>query len=134
MRISLVSDSKTGINFFPQLRSILEKNVADLECDSVFVPFPEDIPGAASALAADAEIIFVFVLYNEMDFKVKALFSKLIDIEMQSDVRIIKAIGEREHEQLPGAKLQREKEELAEKWGKFILDCLFKPEAFEPSG
>jgi len=76
MKVFLVSDSKTGINFFPQLAELLHKKVADLKTEESFVPFPEDVPARVAALTGEADLIFVFVLYEEKDFKIEALLNK----------------------------------------------------------
>lgn len=134
MKIFLVSDSKTGINFFPELSGLLEKKIADVEIETIFVPFPEDIPAAVNPVLREASLVFVFVLYEELDFKVKALLGKLIDIDIKSKAKIVKVIKESEQEfgQMDQSNLDSEKEKLAEKWSEFILDLLFKPESFKP--
>ena len=132
MHIFLVSDSKTGINFFPLLEQLLGKKIAGLDCDTVFVPFPEDVPAAVSAVMEEADLVFVFVLYEEMSFKVQALLNKLIDLEMKDETKVVKVIEESELGNLDEMRLEREREALAEKWGKFILDYLFKPDSFKP--
>lgn len=131
MHIFLVSDSKTGLNFFPQLEAILRKKIAGLDLDSIFVPFPEDIPAVVSGLEKEADLIFVFVLYEELDFKIKALLDKLIEIDMRSSTRIVKAVEEKD---LPSEALllEGERDRLAEKWSKFVLNLLFKPDSFKP--
>ncbi|MBN2067547.1 MAG: hypothetical protein JW744_03705 [Candidatus Diapherotrites archaeon] len=132
MKVFLVSDSKTGINFFPELAGLLEKQVAGLRCQPVFVPFPEDVPAAVSKVVNEADLVFVFVLYAEKDFKIEALLSKLIDLEMNSKAKIVKAIEESDVEGLNEMQLSLEKQQLAKKWSKFILDCLFNPGSFKP--
>jgi len=132
MHIFLVSDSKTGINFFPALESILRRKIADLDIDSVFVPFPEDVPAAVVSALDEADLIFVFVLYEELDYKIQALLNKLIGLEMRDETKIIKVIEESEYTRLEGPRLQQEKDKLSEKWSKFILDYLFKPGSFKP--
>jgi len=131
MHVFLVGDGKTGINFFPRVEELLKARVADIEVDSVFVPFPEDIPGAVARVLREADLVFVFCLYEELDFKVKAMLSKLIELEVSHGSMIVKAVEENE---LPSGsdRLDAEKEKLAEKWSQFILDRLFNPKAFEP--
>jgi hypothetical protein len=132
MRIFLVSDSRSGINFFPELEDFLKGRIADVEIDSVFMPFPEDIPAAVHAVEGESDLVFVFVLYDEPDFKIQALLNKLIEIEMRGRIRIVKAIEEREFEKLDPYRLAQEKNVLAEKWGELIVNRLFKPESFAP--
>jgi len=130
MRVLLVSDSNTGINFFPLLEAILRKKVAGIDVRQVFVPFPEDIPAAASREQKDAALVFVFVLFEEMDFKIEALMNKLMDLEIKSKKRIIKAVEEDWVGGMDEIRLEQEKNNLAEKWAEFILDSLFRPEKF----
>lgn len=130
MRILLVSDNATAINFFPMLEGILRKKVAGVEVRQVFVPFPEDIPAAIAREQKDASLVFVFVLFEEMDFKTELLLSKLIDLEMKGGARIVKAIEENWLGGMDPARLEQEKDALAEKWAEFILDCLFRQEKF----
>ena len=132
MRLFLFSDSKTGINFFPMLEELLHKKIADLQVETIFVPFPEDLPAKAAAVAAESDLAFVFVLYQEKDFKIEALLNKLIDLEMQKGMKIIKAIEESELENFNEVQLEEEKDRLAEKWSEFIINYLFKPETFAP--
>ena len=115
MHIFLVSDSKTGINFFPELEQKLSEQIADLELDAIFVPFPEDIPAAVHAIEGEADFVFVFVLYDELDFKIQALLNKLIEIEMRGRVRIVKVIEEKEFGNLNEERLEAEKENLTKK-------------------
>ena len=132
MHIFLVSDSKTGINFFSELEERLAAKIVDLELDAIFVPFPEDIPAAVHAIEGEADLVFVFVLYEELDFKIQALLNKLIEIEMRGRVRIIKVIEEKEFEHLNQASLELEKEKLSGKWSELIINRLFKPGSFNP--
>ena len=132
MHIFLVSDSKTGINFFPELEEKLSGQIADLELDTIFVPFPEDIPAAVHAIEEEADFVFVFVLYEELDFKIQALLNKLIEIEMRSRVRIVKVIEEKEFGTLNEQRLEIEKEKLSKKWSELIINRLFKPGSFVP--
>jgi len=132
MHIFLVSDSKTDINFFPELEKELKRKIADLEIETIFVPFPEDVPAAVSHVLEEADLVFVFVLYDEMSFKIQTLLNKLVDLDMRNKTKIVKVIEESEFENLDEMRLEQERDKLAEKWSKFILDLLFKPESFEP--
>ena len=132
MHIFLVSDSKTRINFFPKLEEFLKRKIADSELETVFVPFPEDIPGAVSNVLKEADLVFVFVLYDEMDYKIQALLNKLIDLEMKDETKIVKVIEESEIGSMDDMRLESERQRLAEKWGKFLLDYLFKPGSSKP--
>lgn len=132
MRIFLVSDSKTGINFFPELEGVLRKKIADLDLDTVFVPFPEDVPAAVANVLDEADLVFVFVLYGELDFRIQVLLNKLVDVDMKSKAKVVKVIEESDLGSMNEPQLEREKQSLAEKWSKFILDYLFNPDVFKP--
>ncbi len=132
MHIFLISDSKTGINFFPELEEKLAGQIADLELDAIFVPFPEDIPATVHEIENEADFVFVFVLYDELDFKIQALLNKLIEIETRGKVKIVKVIEEKEFEHLNQSSLELEKEKLASKWSELIIHRLFKPGSFAP--
>ena len=132
MKVFLVSESGTGINFFPELEALLARRIAGLDCRSIFVPFPEDIPAAVKQVVSEADLIFVFVLYDELDFRIKALLDKLIELDMSSKAKIVKVIEESEFEGLDRARLEREKQKLAGKWSSFIVDLLFNPDSFRP--
>ncbi len=132
MNIFLVSDSKTPINFFTGLEGFLKKKVAGLDVHLVFVPFPEDVPAAVSAVLGEADLVFVFVLYAEMNFKIQSLLSNLVDLDMRDDTIIVKVVEEDDLPSLDQERLVQEKEKLVQKWGQFILERLFKPGSFKP--
>lgn len=125
MRVFLVGDSKTGIDFFPELESFLLGRVVGLEVQSVIVPFPEDVPAAVKSVLGEADLVFVFVLYEELDFKIKALLNRLVDLEMDSGSKIVKAVEESDLGALTGYALEAKKSRLAEQWGSLILSRLF---------
>jgi hypothetical protein len=132
MHIFLVSDSKTPVNFFPELSDFLKKKVAGLEVSEIFVPFPEDVPAAVSAVLGEADLVFVFVLYEEMDFKVQSLLNNLIELDMKDDTIIVKVVEEDDLPSFSQDGLAEEKQKLVDKWGQLILDRLFKPDSFKP--
>ncbi|HLD58894.1 MAG TPA: hypothetical protein VI977_04630 [archaeon] len=131
MKICLVSDSKTRINFFPELSDLLAEKIADIETESFFVPFPEDIPAKAKeSIDEGAETVFVFSSIKDSS-KAHMLLSKLIDVEIQTGKKIVKAIEKKGFDMKPEAK-QGAAQKLAEKWAEFLIDYFYKPELFEP--
>jgi len=132
MRLLLVSDGQTGIDFFPELSELLGKRVAGLDIESAFVPFPEDIPAKVASVAGRFDLIFVFALYLKPDFRIQALLNKLVDIEIRKKVKIIKAIMQSDAGELGGEQLQKEKERLAEEWSDFIAGFIQNPDSFKP--
>ncbi|MDD5162958.1 MAG: hypothetical protein PHD95_02005 [Candidatus ainarchaeum sp.] len=133
MKVSLISDSKTRINFFPELSELLAEKIADIETEIFFVPFPEDIPAKAKEAieSEESELVFVFSACKKLDFRAELLLSKLVDVELQTGKKIIKIIKKKSLDLFQGSE-KNEKEELAKKWCEFIIDYLYKPELFEP--
>ena len=132
MKIVFISDSQTHVNIFPQLEQKLKAQIADLETETHFVPFIEDIPAKADAASDNADLIFVFVLYEQKDFKIEMLSSKLIDLEMANNVKIIKVIEESDERQMNELEREDSEKELTGKWSKFIINLLYHPEEFKP--
>ena len=122
--------SETPINIFPLLKEQLLQKIADVEINAYFVPFIDDIPAKANLLS-NSDVIFVFVLYEEKDFRSEMLLSKLIDLEIHKNVKIIKAIEEADIPEDDDA-MENFKEELAEKWAGFIINYIYHPKEFEP--
>lgn len=132
MKVFLISDSKTRINFFHELSDLLAEKIADVETEVSFVPFPEDIPARAKEAieSEEAEFVFVFSACKKLDFRAEILLSKLIDVELQTGKKIIKIVQKKTFELF--AQGENGKQELAQKWCDFIIDYLYKPELFEP--
>ena len=133
MKVFLISDSKTRINFFPELSDMLAEKIADAETEIVFVPFPEDIPAKAKEAieSEDAELVFVFSAFKKIDFRTELVLSKLIDVELQTGKKIIKILQKKSFELFSGQN-ENAKQELAQKWCDFIIDYMYKPELFAP--
>ena len=132
MKIALLSDSKTGINIFPELKKRLSKKIADVEIQESFVNAPEDLPLKAKELAESNSLVFVFSLYDEKDKKVEMILEKLVGIELETGTKIVKAVEESELDVSTEEQFEEERERLAEKWSETILKTLFKPEEFSP--
>lgn len=132
MKVSLISDSESGVNIFPALREKLGEEVADLKFEEAFVPNHLDLPHKALELAENSDLLFVFSLYPKNDFSVEILLEKLVDLELQTGKKIIKAVEELDLEELKEAELDEELTALAEKWSTFILNYLYHPEKFIP--
>jgi riboflavin synthase len=133
MKVSLISDSKTRINFFTGLSELLAEKIADIETEIFFVPFPEDIPAKAKEAIeeGESELVFVFSACKKFDFKAELLLSKLVDVELQTGKKIIKVIRKKSFELFQSNK-ESAGQEFAQKWCEFIIDYLYKPELFEP--
>ena len=134
MRIALLSESHCGIKIFPPLREKLLAQIADAEIEEHFVSSLEDLPLKAKELAKSNELVFVFSLYAE-DEKSKAdmVVQKLVDIEVATGKKIVKAIEESELEDInTTGQFEEERDRLVEKWANLIVKMLFKPEEFAP--
>lgn len=134
MKIALLSDSETGINIFSKLREKLSAKIADAEIEEHFVPSPEDLPLKAKELTESNTLVFVFSLYFEKDSSVEMLVEKLVDIELETGKKIVKAIEESEVGDISTEEaLEEERERLAEKWTDIIVKILFFPKDFAPT-
>ena len=134
MKIALLSDSKTGINIFSKLKEKLLAKIADSEIGEHFVPSLEDLPLKAKELTKSNKIVFVFSLYFEKDSSVEMLIEKLVDIELETGKKIVKAIEQSEIEDLSTEQqFDEERERLAEKWADTIIKILFSPKDFAPT-
>jgi len=134
VKIALLSESKTGINIFSKLREKLSAKIADAEIEEHFVPSPEDLPLKAKELTESNAIVFVFSLYPEKDSSVEMLVEKLVDIELETGKKIVKAIEQSEIEDISTEEqLDEERDRLAEKWADTIVKILFSPKDFAPN-
>jgi riboflavin synthase len=133
MKISFITSAESKVNILPGLVESLSKEIVDLEAEQAFVPSMLDIPLKALEMASTSELIFVFVLYPEKGPEVETLLEKLVDVELQTNTKIIKAVEQSAIEELVDEQeLEAEKQTLVERWSKFIVDYLFNPDAFKP--
>jgi len=138
MKIVLLSDSKSEVNILPKLKEKLLGQIADAEVSQHFVHSPSDLPLKAKQLSQNSKLVFVFSDCEKEDARM--VVSKLVDIEVQTGTRIIKAIGEEEPEEsllpfgLDSGTAEPDSNELATKWSKHIITVLFHPEKIVPSG
>lgn len=133
MPIMLVSSSEAGINIFPELIEKLSEQIADADFQHFFAPLNTDIPMQVKEVISSAELVFVFVPYERADFRQRVVLEKLIELELQGEVKIVKAFEECENpEGLSEEKKSALKSEMAEKWSKHIIKVLFEPDSFNP--
>jgi hypothetical protein len=87
-----------------------------------------DIPLAAKEASADSDLIFVFVWAKKLSSLDERMLARVVDIEIETNVRIIKAWG--------APAVGRNKEEaadgLAAKWADFIVRWITNPASFRP--
>jgi len=133
MKIFLVSDFESGINFFPELKKEILSKILDIGIESFFVPTVLEIPAKAKELAQKADVVFVFHAFEEFSFRQEILLEKLVDLELSSGKKIIKAVEEKEiDENSRENEILEEKKALSKKYSEQIVDWLFHPEKFVP--
>jgi riboflavin synthase len=116
MKITFIAYKDNPVNFSKELASELSKI--------------EDIPEVAQEATEDSDFIFVFAVTE--DEEIKMLETKLIDVELKTNVRMLKAIVSDEFSDLDEEEYQIEKDEAVEKYTQMIVDILFNETAFEP--
>ena len=131
MRISFIGCRENTINFFREMAEILSEKVSGLELEERFVPFIEDIPVVALEEAKESDFVFVYAIVGDKDNK-KMLIEKLIDIEIQSGTRILKAIEDDSYSGMEIDDFNDAKKELAGNYSSIIISVLFNEEDFEP--
>lgn len=133
MKITFLTDSESRVNVFPALVESLREEIADLEAVEEFVPKKEDLPQRALELVEETDLLFVLTLYSEENKRIQMVLEKLIDVEIKTGIKIIKAFEESEVFELESTEeIELEKSALVEKWSSFLLNYLFNPDSFEP--
>jgi len=133
VKIALLGESESGINIFPKLTEKLVKKIVDAEVSEHFVRSLEDIPLKAKQLTKSNSLVFVFALYGEKTEAVDMVIEKLVSVELETGKKIIKAIEASDAQNLVlEDQFAEEKEELASKWSKVIVNELFSPAKFAP--
>ena len=131
MKISFIGYKESSINIFPALAKELSKKISGLELEERFAPDLEDIPEIALECSIESEFIVVFALTEEKNL-IEPIKEKLIDVEIKSNVRILKEINENSLSSLDEGDYLEEKDVLVKDLSQKILDILFNETAFEP--
>lgn len=129
MKITFIGFKDNSIHFFKELAENLSKKISNLVLEERFVPFIEDIPLMAYETSKESDFIFIFVTTDDKDEQ-NLIISKLIDVELNSKTRILKAISE--NISLSEENYFEEKLELSEKYSDLIVSILFNEVEFEP--
>ncbi|MDD3083443.1 MAG: hypothetical protein PHP82_00280 [Candidatus ainarchaeum sp.] len=130
MKISFVGCKEDSINIFKDVAEKLSKKVSGLELNERFVPFLEDLPIVALEETEESDFIFVFVSTNE-DQK-SFILEKLVDVELKTGIRILKAIEIDDFSDLGEEEFFEQKDLLVEKYVDLIVNILFNEVEFEP--
>ncbi len=131
MKISLITWKENPFSIFKDLSMSLSKRISGLELEQRFVPFLEDLPIVAQECSEDSDFIFVFALVEDNQDG-KLIKEKLIDVELNSKVRILKALEEDSLSGLDEEDFIEAKIELVEKYSDIIVSILFNENSFEP--
>ena len=131
MKITFIAYKDNPVNFFKELASELSKKISGLELGERFVPLIEDIPEVAQEATEDSDFIFIFAVTDDDEEK-KMLDAKLIDVELKTNVRMLKAIVADEFSDIDEEEYQIEKDKTVEKYAQMVVDILFNETAFEP--
>lgn len=132
MKIVFISHASSGINFFPQLEEKLVQEISAFDSEQVWVASIDDLPAAAKEASVDADLIFVVGLFETPDFKVEAAFSKLIDVELSSSVKILRYFDEYTSDNLSEDQLLAEKDAFADDAFALIVDSLYQSQNLNP--
>ncbi len=130
MKISLISTKDTFVKVFPALGKALGKNISGLELEERYVPSYFDLPFVAFECAKESDFIIVFALVEEED-EADFVKKKLIDVEIASDTRILKAVEVDSVSGLDEGEFDDEKERIVEELSKTAISVLFRERDFE---
>ncbi len=131
MRISFIGYKENPINFFKELALDLSHKVSGLELNERFVPSMEDLPIVALEESEDSEFIFVFAVTSD-DAERLLIEEKLVDVELSSKTRILKAIELDDYSDLNEEQYLEEKDTLVNHYSDVIIGILFNEISFEP--
>ena len=131
MKISFIGAKDNDISIFSELANGLSKKVSGLELSERFVPVLDDLPIVALEEAEVSDFIFVFAIIED-NVEKNLIEEKLIDVEIKTNVRILKEINENSLSSLDEGDYLEEKDVLVKDLSQKILDILFNETAFEP--
>jgi hypothetical protein len=122
MKLILITDKQSDHSFFEQLKKDLESEVLGLDLSEEQVAFPADLPFSVQKHAAEHEAVFVF---SELESSIKhVIMNKLIDIEMNGNIVIIKALETKTAEE--DVDKPETDEEKANHYSELIIHSLFR--------
>jgi len=131
MKISFIGYKGSSINIFPTLAKELSIKISGLELEERFVPDLEDLPEIALECTKESDFVVVFALTEEKNL-IESIKEKLIDVEIKTNVRILKEISEDSFSSLDEEDYLEEKDLMMKELSQKILDILFNENAFEP--
>ncbi len=131
MKIAFIGWQGTEVNIFKELATSLSKRISGLELEERFVPFLEDIPVIANECAKESDFVFVFALVEDLDDS-KFIKEKLIDVELATETRILKAITDDTISGMDESDYLEARDELVKTYADLIVNILFNESSFEP--
>lgn len=133
MKLALITSSEQPLYFFPELATALTEKVGDLEIEEFFVPFAFDIPFTANKCTDFDAILACYHYDSEQSGTAALVIEKLVNVELSTGVKIIKAVEPIFDEDLDQEEDVNDfKTELVEKWSNIILGVLYDPSVFKP--
>ena len=96
MKVHFVTTKEQGIDFFPELIALLQAEFPEMVPETYFVPTPLDIPLQAKQCADKADLVVVSFLHDKENKRVEFILRKLVEIELETGTKIIKAFDESE--------------------------------------
>jgi|GEM_PF-1070817 len=131
MRIALIAWRNNPVDIFKSLSLQLSKRISGLELEMRFVPFLEDFPIVANECAEECDFIFTFALV-EAGESISFIKEKLINVELKTGTRILKALDEDTISGLDESEYLDAKEEMIKSYADLIVNILFNETAFAP--
>ena len=130
MKLALVTSSEGGIDFLPELKSALEKEIADIVVQTHYVSKNIDRPGKLASLQG-MELIFVWIPIEEETPEKRMITEKIIELEMEKGLKIIKVFesGEEDLTEIQSSEIKQQK---TTQFKEQIMNHLFNPESFKP--
>lgn len=130
MKITFIGYKESSVNIFGGLGKALRKKISGLEITERFAPFIEDLPEIAQEATENSDFIFVFALTGEKK-NIPFIEEKLIDVELKTKTRILKAMREDEMSREESEFLE-EKDNLVDEFTDLIINILFNEKGFAP--
>jgi len=130
MKITFIGYKDSPVNIFDGLAAALRKKISGVEIEQRFAPFLEDLPKLAQESAEESDFMFVFALAPD-EKEIPVIEEKLIDVELKTKTRMLKAIRE---DSMPADEEEflAEKDALVDEFTELIIGILFNEKKFRP--
>ena len=133
MKVHFVTSKEQEIDFFPELIALLQQEFPEMQPETYYVPTVLDIPLQAKQCADKADLVVVSFLYDKDNKRIEFVLRKLVEIELETGTKVIKAFEESDIEELlTDVDRAKERDAKAAKWSEFITNVILYPEKFSP--